>query len=104
MKDDATSSRQEVYSRITSQIVASLEQELSRPIEWMCTYLGSASSPRRIRAVLDINGKRVVLHILWKPSPWPFPRREVVESTSLSSKDPPTFRLPVPIDRLLRQA
>ena len=90
--------------RQMNQLVASLEQELSRPIEWMCTYRGSASSPRRIRAVLDINGRRVVLHVLSKLSLWPFPRREVVESTSLSSKDPPTFRLPVPIDRLLKQA
>ena len=32
------------------------------------------------------------------------PRREVVERTSLSSTNPPAFRLPVPIGRLLKHA
>src|SRR5207244_4983895 len=56
--------------RQMNQLVASLEQELSRPIEWMCTYRGSASSPRRIRAGLRLNGRRVVRDVVCTRPVW----------------------------------
>jgi len=79
-------------------------QELSRFIQWSCVYRGEAARPRRIRASLDLNGQLSRLDVVSEFSLWPWPRREVVERTSLSSTNPPAFRLPVPIGRLLKQA
>ncbi len=42
--------------------------------------------------------------MMWKLSLLPFPRRDVTEQTSLDAAQPPAFRLPVPIDKLLPQA
>jgi hypothetical protein len=85
-------------------IGAALAREFQRPIEWSYVYQGGAARPRRVRAYLDLNGKRTRLPVFSELSLWPWPRREVVERTSLSSADPPSFRLPLSIDRLLKQA
>jgi hypothetical protein len=83
---------------------AKLAEELSRRIEWKQTYRGPSPTPRRITAVLDLDGRRVTVNVLRGLSLWPFPRRDVVEQTSLDSSEPPAFRLPVPIDKLLPRA
>jgi hypothetical protein len=85
-------------------LAAALGAEFSRPIEWRCLYRGRAATPRRIRAYVDVKGKRARLDVLSELSLWPWPRREVVERTSFASASAPTFRLPVPIGRLLEQA
>jgi hypothetical protein len=87
-----------------AELEAKLAQELSRTIKWKQTYWGPSPTPRRITAVLDHDGRRVTVTVLRSVSLWPFPRRDVVEQTSLDSAEPPAFRLPVPIDKLLPQA
>ena len=65
---------------------------------------GGSPRPRRVTALLEHAGKRVNVDVMSKLSLWPLPQREVIEQTSLDSAEPPTFRLPVPIDKLLTQA
>ena len=55
-------------------------------------------------ALLEHADKRIKVDVMWKLSLSPFPQREVIEQTSLDSAEPPAFRLPVPIDKLLTQA
>ena len=86
------------------ELEATLADELSRPIEWRQTYRGVSPRPRRVTAGLDQDGKRASLELLRSVSLWPLPGRDVVEQTALDAAQPPSFRLPVPIDKLLRQA
>ncbi|TMF99906.1 MAG: hypothetical protein E6I10_01150 [Chloroflexi bacterium] len=81
-----------------------LGEELSRRLDWRQTYRGGSPRPRRVTALLEHAGKRVNVDVMSKLSLWPLPQREVIEQTSLDSAEPPTFRLPVPIDKLLTQA
>jgi len=83
---------------------AKLGEELSRRLDWRQTYRGVSPRPKRVTALLEHAGKRVKVDVIWKLSLWPFPKREVIEQTSLDSPEPPAFRLPVPIDKLLTQA
>jgi len=83
---------------------AVLAAEFARPIEWSCLYRGQAGRPWRIRAYLNLSGDRTRLDVLSQLTLWPWPHREVIERTSLSSANAPGFRLAVPIDRLLEQA
>ena len=85
-------------------VKAKLGEELSRRLEWRQTYRGMSTRPRRVTALLEHAGKRVNVDVMSKLSLWPLPQREVIEQTSLDSAEPPTFRLPVPIDKLLTQA
>jgi len=85
-------------------VKAKLGEELSRRLEWRQTYRGMSTRPRRVMALLEHADKRIKVDVMWKLSLSPFPRREVIEQTSLDSAEPPAFRLPVPIDKLLTQA
>jgi len=86
------------------ELQARLAKELSRPIEWRQTYRGRSATPGSIAAVLDHGGKRLKIGVLHTVSLWPLRRRHVFEQTSLDAAQPPAFRLPVPIDKLLKQA
>jgi hypothetical protein len=83
---------------------AKVAEELSRRIEWRQIYRGRSPRPRRVTALFEHEGKRVKVDVMRRLSLWPLPRREVVERTSLDSAEPPAFRVPVPIDKLLAQA
>jgi hypothetical protein len=86
------------------ELKARLTEELSRQIEWRQIYRGASATPRRITAILNDAGKRVKLDVLHQVSLLPFPRRTVMEKTGLDASQPPAFRLPVPIETLLKQA
>jgi hypothetical protein len=86
------------------QLAEQLGDELSRPIQWRYILRGGTQSPQRVRAVFDHGGREVTINVLRGISPWTGARREVVEQTSFSSEEPPRFRLPVPIAKLLNQA
>ena|SRR5437870_5458116 len=86
------------------ELEARMAEELSRRIDWRQTYRGRSSTPRRLTAVFHDAGRRVNLDVLHSVSLWPWSRRDVVETTALDAEYPPAFRLPVPINKLLRQA
>jgi hypothetical protein len=94
-------SSQGMYLR---ELIARLAEELSRQVGWKQTYLGASGIPSRITALIDHDGRRLKLDVRHHVSVWPFTRREVVEQTALDAAQPPAFRLPVPIEKLLAQA
>ncbi len=85
-------------------LAATLQHELSRPITWSCMFQGASENPRRVQAILDLDGKTAKLGVRSQFTLWPFAQRETVEDTSLSRMEPPRFRLPVPLEKLLSQA
>jgi hypothetical protein len=95
--------RWSVKSAPVDQLRDQLLGELTRPIEWSCEYLGGSARPKRIRASLNVDGKRVDIGIRTELSLWPFRGRRIVEQTTLSAEEPPAFRMAVPIERLLEQ-
>ena len=86
------------------QFAATLQHELSRRIRLSWMFQGASANPRGVNAILDIDGKTAKLSVRSQRIRWPFHQREILEQSSLSSKESPRFRLPVPLERLLSQA
>ena len=86
------------------QFAATLQHELSRPMTLSWIFQGASANPRGVNASLDLDGKRAKLGVRSQRILWLFHQREILEETSLSSKEPPSFRFPVPLEKLLPQA
>jgi len=86
------------------QFAATLQSELSRPLRLNWIFQGASANPRRVSATLDLDGKTVKLCVRSQRTLLPFHQREILEETSLSSKESPRFRLPIPLEKLVSQA